>query len=158
MHKLGLLLAVAGILTLSACGGGGGGGRTLRRITAVNVTCSPTTVTSGRTSTMLRDGERDRELQLDGHLEHHRWVDHQFRIIYCSGGDDQLVGHGDGDLDQDTTKSGTASVTVNPTTTTRQRAAHRCRPRASRTSPEWSNIPYTTVTVCVPGTNYLPVD
>ena len=47
-RKIGLLLVVMSVLWMAACGGSGGGSNSM--VTAVSVSCSPTTVTSGGTS------------------------------------------------------------------------------------------------------------
>ena len=50
VRKFGMLLAVASVMALAACGGSGGGSTTSSTITSVTAACSPTTILYGQTS------------------------------------------------------------------------------------------------------------
>ncbi len=50
MRTLGIVAALGCVLTLAACGGGGSNNNNTSSITAVSVSCSPTTVTPNQTS------------------------------------------------------------------------------------------------------------
>lgn len=152
MHKFWLLPAAASVLLLVACGGGGGNSNPTSTITGVSVSCSPTTVTSGGTSqcsaTVTGTGNFSTAVT---------WSTTEGTItssgLFTAGTvTTSLLATITATSVQDSTKSGSASITVNPVTTTGN-----LQPIVVDQGPAGVtgvvNIPYTTVTVCAPGTN-----
>jgi hypothetical protein len=148
VRKVGLFLVLTGVLWMAACGGSGGS-NTNSTITNVSVSCSPSTVTSGGTSqctaTVAGTGNFSQGVT---------WSTTAGKIsssglLTAPTVTVSLLVTVTATSMQDTTKSGTASVTDNPTS-----AASNVAPLIVDSGPTGlseANIAYTTVTVCVPG-------
>ncbi|MGC2112495.1 MAG: DUF3443 family protein [Candidatus Korobacteraceae bacterium] len=151
MQKLGLLLVLGSLSLLAACGGGGGGSSS-STITSVSVSCSPGTVTSGQTSTCSASVSGTGSFSTAV-----TWSTSAGSIstsgllaapIVSSSSSVTVTATSS----QDSTKSGTASVTVNPTS-----AGPNVAPIVVDAGPDpqnilVANVAYVTVTVCVPNT------
>ncbi len=153
MCKFGMLLAVASAMTLAACGGSGGG-TTAPTITSVTAACSPSTILYGQTSqcsaTVMGTGNFSSAVT---------WTA-SAGSISTSGlftapgtGNVSLLVTVTATSTQDTSKSGTATITVNPTQTTSN-----VQPIVVDAGPEpqsffAANEGFVTVTVCVPNTS-----
>ena len=148
-----MLLAVASVMTLAACGGSGGG-TTAPTITSVTAACSPSTILYGQTSqcsaTVMGTGNFSSAVT---------WTA-SAGSISTSGlftapgtGNVSLLVTVTATSTQDTSKSGTATITVNPTQTTSN-----VQPIVVDAGPEpqsffAANEGFVTVTVCVPNTS-----
>jgi hypothetical protein len=151
VRKLGLLVVAANVLWMVACGGGGGSSSSA--ITSLTVGCTPSTVisdgTSQCTATVSGTGNFSTGVSWSasgGHISSSGTftaptvtVSTLVTITATST--------------QDSSKSGTASITVNPTS-----AASNVQPVVVDQGPDPQNFTavneaFTTVTVCVPGTN-----
>ena len=148
-RRFGLILVAANVLWMAACGGGGGGSSN-STITNVSVSCSPTTVPAGGTS------QCSATVSGTGNFSPNVTWSASAGTIDSSGlftapvVMSTLAVTVTATSTQDTSKSGTATVTVNPSTT-----ASNVAPLVVDAGPTGAeaNIAYTTVTVCVPGTN-----
>lgn len=152
MQKLGLLVVLGSLSLLAACGGGGGGSSS-STITSVSVSCSPSTVTSGQTSacsaTVSGTGNFSTAVT---------WSTTASTISSSGVFTAPIVTTSvlvtiTATSSQDSTKTGTASVTVNPTS-----SAANVQPIIVDAGPDpatftSANVAFTTITVCVPGTN-----
>ncbi len=151
IRRFGLLLAVASIIGLAACGGGGGGSSS---VTSVMVSCSPSTITSGATSqcTATVNGTGNFSTGVN-------WTA-SAGTISSSGVltappmvTTSLVDTVTATSIQNSGVGGTAIVTVNPTTASGNVApivVDAGPPGLGYTS---TNVAFVTVTVCVPGTS-----
>jgi hypothetical protein len=148
MRKIGLFFVMAGVLWMAACGGSGGS-NTNSTITNVSASCSPSTVNS--------DGTSQCSATVSGTGNFNQGVTWSTSagsitssgVLTAPAVTANLLVTVTATSTQDTTKSGTASVTVNPTT-----AANNVAPLVVDSGPTGlseANIAYTTITVCVPG-------
>lgn len=151
MRKLGFLLVLASLSLLAACGGSGS--NTSSSITSVSVTCSPSTVTSGQTSqcsaTVSGTGSFSSSVTWSATAGSISTTGLLTAPVVTTS----LVDTVTATSTQDATKSGTATVTVNPTA-----AGPNVAPIVVDSGPDpqnifTTNIPFVTVTICVPGTN-----
>lgn len=153
MRRIGLLLAVSSAIWMAACGSGSSGAGGSSSITSVSVTCSPSAIMFGQTSqcsaTVTGTGNFSSAVT---------WTTTAGTISSSglftapSGGVVTLLATITATSVQDPTKSGTASVTVNPT-----QQANNVQPIVVDAGPAGLNPPsineaFVTVTVCVPGT------
>ncbi len=148
LRKFALLFVAVNVFWMAACGGGGGTSNS-STITGVSVSCSPSTVTSGGTSqctaTVSGTGSFSQSVTWSasaGSIS-------SSGLLTAPVVTTSLVDTVTATSTQDTSKSGTTSVTVNPNTTVNNVA-----PLIVDSGPDGSeaNIAYTTITVCVPGT------
>ncbi len=113
MQKLWLLLVLASLTLMAACGGGGSGSST---ITSVSVTCSPSTILYGQTSqcsaTVTGTGNFSSGVTWTASAG---TISSSGLFTAPSGGATSLQVTITATSTQDTSKSGTATVTVNPT-------------------------------------------
>jgi hypothetical protein len=150
VRKLGFLLVLATVSLLAACGGGSN--NNIGSVTAVSVSCSPSTVTSGQTS------QCSATVTGTGNF---------VSTVNWSASAGSISGSGlltaptvtsattvtvTATSIQNTGVSGTASVTVNP-----QTAGANVAPIVVDSGPDpaniiTTNVPFVTVTICVPGT------
>jgi len=154
VRKLGVLFAIVSITVMAACGGGssGGGGNT-PTITSVTASCSPSTVASGLTSncsaSVMGTGNFSSTVT---------WTTSAGQISSAGVLTAPIV-TGNSTVTvtatsaQDSSKSGTAMVTVTPT-----QGANNVAPIVVDAGPDPQNIfdanvPFVTITICVPGTN-----
>ncbi len=150
MQKLGLVFVLASLTLMAACGGGGSGSST---ITSVTVTCSPSTILYGQTSqcsaTVMGTGSFSSGVTWAASAG---TISASGLFTAPSGGVTSLQVTITATSTQDTSKSGTATVTVNPTA-----AGANVQPITVDAGPPQltqpsTNVAFTTVTVCVPGT------
>ena len=150
IRRLGLSFVVGSVVVMAACGGSGGGGST---VTSVSVSCSPSTVSSGGTSqcTAIVNGTGNFNTAVNwsasagsisstGLLTAPQVTTSLLDTITATSVQNQNV-------------SGTATVTVNPAS-----AGNNVAPLVVDQGPQpqnfiSTNVVFTTVTVCVPGTN-----
>lgn len=149
MRKVGLFLVLTNVLWMAACGSSGGGSNTTPTITAVSVTCSPSSVTSGGIS------QCSAAVSGTGNFSSSvTWATSAGNVdssglLSAPQVTTSLVVTLTATSTEDTTKSGTATVTVNPGTT-----ANNVTPLIVDSGPSGlseANIAYATITVCVPG-------
>ena len=151
MRKLWLLLVLASLTLMAACGGGGSGSST---ITSVTVTCSPSIILYGQTSqcsaTVTGTGSFSSGVT---------WAASAGTISISglftapSGGVTSLQVTITATSTQDTSKAGTATVTVNPA-----QPASNVQPIVVDAGPEPQTFidadeAFTSVTICVHGTS-----
>jgi hypothetical protein len=150
VRKLGLLLVVVSVITMAACGGGGSS-NPVSSITSVTVSCTPGTVNSGGTSqcsaAVVGTGSFSTGVTFSATAGQITSAGVFTAPVVTA----TLVVTVTATSTQDTSKSGTATVTVNPTT-----SGNNIAQLVVDSGPPGVtgivNIPYTTVTVCVPGT------
>jgi len=153
-----MLLAVASVIVMAACGGsgggGGGGGGSMSTITSVTVTCSPSTIQYGQTSqcsaTVMGTGSFSSAVTWTASAGS---ISASGLFTAPSGGNVSLLVIVTATSTQDTTKSGMANITVNPV-----QQANNVAPVVVDSGPDPQkaptvNTPYVTITICVPGTN-----
>ena len=150
-RRFGLLLAIASIVGLAACGGGGGGSNS-SSVTSVSVSCSPTTVTSGGTSQCSATVSGTGNFSTAVTWSASAGSISSSGLLTAPVVSTSLVDTVTATSVQNTNVQGTASVTVNPTS-----AQGNVAPIVVDAGPEpqvflSTNIAFTTVTVCVPGT------
>ncbi len=151
MRKLGLLLVVVSVMTMAACGGGGSS-NPVSSITSVTVSCSPGTVNPGGTSQCSAAVEGTGNFSTGITFSATAGQITSAGVFTAPIVTSTLLVTVTATSTQDTSKSGTATVTVNPGTT-----GSNIAPLVVDAGPQPSNflatnIAYTTVTVCVPGT------
>lgn len=150
MRKLGFFLVLATLSLLAACGGGGG--NSIGTVTAVSVSCSPSTITSGQTS------QCSATVTGTGNFVSTVTWSASAGSISASGVltapvvSTSLVDTVTATSVQNSGVSGTASVTINP-----QSAGANVAPIIVDSGPDptniiTTNVPFVTVTICVPGT------
>ena len=149
IRRLGLLLVVGSVVLMAACGGSGGGGSS---VTSVTVSCSPGTVTSGGTSqcTAIVNGTGSFNTAVNwsasaGSIS-------STGLLTAPQVTTSLVDTITATSVQNQNVSGTATVTVNPAS-----GGGNVAPLVVDQGPEpqtflSTNVAFTTVTVCVPGT------
>lgn len=149
MRKLWLLLVLASLTLLGACGGGGGSS-----IISVTVTCSPATIIFGQTSqcsaTVTGTGNFSSGVTW---MASAGTISSSGLFTPPSGGAATLQATITATSTQDTSKSGTTTVTVNPAG-----QMSNVQPIVVDAGPAPQsfftvNEPFTTVTVCLPGTS-----
>lgn len=153
MRKLGVLLVLGSLSLLAACGGGGGGGSTSSSITGVTVSCSPTTVTSGQTSQCSASVSGTGSFSTGVNWSTTAGSISSSGLLTAPVVSASELVTVTATSTQDSTKSGTASVTVNP-----QSAGANIQPIVIDAGPDpanfiSANVAYTTVTICIPGTS-----
>jgi hypothetical protein len=115
MKRIGLLLVVSGVLWMAACGSSNGGGGS-SSITSVTVTCSPSTILYGQTSqcsaTVMGTGNFSSGVTW---MASAGTISTSGLLTAPSGGVTSLQVTITATSVQDISKSGTATVTVNPT-------------------------------------------
>jgi hypothetical protein len=151
VRKLGFLLVLASVSLLAACGGGGN--NTSNSITSVSVTCSPSTVTSGQISQCAATVSGTGSFSSSVTWSATAGSISSAGLLTAPVVTTSLVDTVTATSSQDATKSGTATVTVNPTA-----AGPNVAPIIVDSGPDpqnifTTNIPFVTVTICVPGTN-----
>lgn len=149
MRKVGLFLVLTSVLWMAACGGSGGGSNGNSTITAVSVSCSPSTVASGGTSQCSASVSGTGNFSSGVTWSSSAGSIDSSGLLSAPAVTATLVVTVTATSMQDMTKSGTASVTVNPTVT-----ANNVAPLIVDSGPSGlseANIAYATVTVCVPG-------
>jgi Protein of unknown function (DUF3443) len=151
VRKLAILLALGSIVLMAACGGSSSGGGGSTSITSVTASCSPATVTSGQTSqcsaTVMGTGNFSSSVS---------WSTNAGQISSSglltapnvSSATNVTV---TATSTQDATKSGAATVAVNPIS-----AANNVVPIIVDAGPDpatfiSANVAFVTITVCVPG-------
>jgi hypothetical protein len=148
VRKVGLFLVLTGVLWMAACGGSGGS-NTNSTITNVSVSCSPSTVTSGGTSQCTASVSGTGNFSQGVTWSTTAGTISSSGLLTAPTVTVSLLVTVTATSMQDTTKSGTASVTDNPTV-----AQNNVAPLIVDSGPTGlseANIAYTTVTVCVPG-------
>jgi len=147
VRKLGLLILMGNVVWFGACGGNGGTASST--VTGVSVSCSPSTITSGQMSqclaTVSGTGNFNPAVEW-GASAGTISTSGTFTAPVVSSQTSVTI---TADSVQFGNISGTATVTVNPTT-----SAGNVAPLVVDAGPDGQevNIAYTTVTVCVPGT------
>jgi hypothetical protein len=152
-RRISLLLAVLSVLWLTACGSGGGSN--MPTITSVSVSCSPSTVTSGGTSqcsaTVSGTGSFSTSVTWSVSAPTGSAGSISSSGLYTAPTvDATLLVTVTATSMQDSTKMGTATITVNPNT-----AMSNSQPLVVDQGPAGAtgvvNIAYITIQVCVPG-------
>ncbi len=150
MRKLALLLGLAGVFLMAACGGGNGSGPTSSTITSVSVSCSPTTVTSGQTSQCSATVSGTGNFSMAVVWSSSAGTISSSGLLTTPTVSSTTQITVTATSVQDVTKSGTATVTVNPSM-----ATNNVQPIVVDAGPAGAsgvvNVAYVTVTVCVPG-------
>ena len=148
LRKLGLFLVVASVFWMTACGGGGGSSSST--ITSVSVSCSPTTVTSGGTSQCTATVNGTGNFSQGVTWSTSAGSISSSGLLTAPVVSTNLLVTVTATSTQDTSKAGTASVSVNP-----NMAGNNVAPLVVDAGPDGAeaNIAYTTVTVCVPGSS-----
>ncbi|HUI83297.1 MAG TPA: DUF3443 domain-containing protein [Candidatus Binatia bacterium] len=157
MRKAALLFALGNVLWMAACGssGGGGGGT----VTSINVSCSPSTVTSGGTSqcsaTVSGTGNFSTAVRWSASAGTIAVEPENPSVGFFTAPmtDATLLVTITATSGQNTNVSGTATITVNPAG-----MGSNVQPITVDQGPEpqtflATNQAFTTVTICVPGTN-----
>jgi hypothetical protein len=155
VRKLGILLVLGSLGLMVACGGGnsnsGGGGN--GTITSVTPTCSPSTVSSGQTSqcsaSVMGTGNFSSAVT---------WSTNGGQVSasglltapIVSGNESVTV---TATSTQNTSMSGTATDTVMPTAAANNVAPLIVDAGPVGLNPPDVNVPFVTITICVPGTN-----
>lgn len=152
-RKVGLLPAVICVMWLAACGGSGGGS-TSSSITGVSVSCSPSTITSGGTSQCSANVSGTGSFSTAVTWSTTAGSISSSGLLSAPQVTTSLLVTVTAISTQDNTKSGTASVTVNPSSG----GASNMVPLTVDQGPEpqtflATNQSFVSVTVCVPGTN-----
>ena len=150
MRRLGILLVVGSLMLMVACGGSSGGGNA-STITSVTVTCSPSTITYGQTSqcSTLVSGTGNFSSAVT-------WTASAGSISTSglftapSAGNVSLLVTVTATSTQDTSKSGTSTITVNPVQTTGNVQPIIVDSGPAPQSFATVNEGFVTVTVCVP--------
>ncbi len=151
MRKLWLLLVLAGLTLMAACGSSGGGSSS---ITSVTVTCSPSTIIFGQitqcSATVTGTGNFSSGVTW---MASAGTIDASGLFSAPSGGDATLQVTITATSTQDTSKAGTATVTVNPA-----QQMSNVQPIVIDSGPAPQsfftvNQAFTSVTVCLPGTS-----
>ena len=152
MQKLGLVLVVASLTLMAACGSSGNGGGS-SSITSVTASCSPSTILFGQTSqcsaTVTGTGNFSSGVTW---MASAGTISTSGLFTAPSGGGVSLQVTITATSTQDTSKSGMTTVTVNPV-----QQANNVQPIVVDAGPPQltqpsTNVAFTTVTVCVPGT------
>src|SRR5580704_12709922 len=112
-RKVSLLLAVVCVMWLAACGGSGGGS-TASSITGVSVSCSPSTITSGGTSQCSANVSGTGSFSTTVTWSTTAGSISTSGLLSAPQVTTSLLITVTAISTQDNTKSGTASVTVNP--------------------------------------------
>jgi hypothetical protein len=158
VRPLGILLSMGSLTLLAACGGGGGGSSssgtsTGASITSVAVSCSPSAVLSGQTSqcsaTVTGTGSFSSAVS---------WSTSAGQISSSGLLTAPVVGGNTSvavtaTSTEDSTKSGTGSADVTPTPSANNVAALIVDAGPPGLQPSSADVPFVTITVCVPGTN-----
>ncbi len=149
MQKLGLLLALGSLSLLAACGSSSGNNS--GTITSVSVSCSPSTVTSGQTSQCSATVNGTGNFSSSVNWSATAGSISSSGLLTAPVVTASLLDTVTATSIQDSTKSGTAAVTVNPTM-----AGPNVAPIVVDAGPDPQNAPtvnigYVTVKVCVPG-------
>lgn len=151
IRTFGLLLVIASIVGMAACGSGGGGSNS-SSVTSVTVSCSPTTVTSGGTSQCTATVSGTGNFNSAVNWSASAGTIDSSGLLSAPVVTTSLVDNVTATSVQNTGVIGTATVTVNPMT-----AGSNVAPITVDAGPEpqtflSTNVAFTTVTVCVPGT------
>jgi hypothetical protein len=148
VRKVGLLLVLTNVLWMAACGGSGGS-NTSSTITSVSASCSPSTVNSGGTSQCTAAVSGTGNFSTSVNWSTTAGSISSSGLLTAPAVTATLLITVTATSMQDTTKSGNASVTVNPTV-----VQNNVAPLIVDSGPSGlseANIAYTTITVCVPG-------
>ena len=153
MRTLGLILVLGSLIFLAACGGSSSSSNPASTITGVTVGCSPSTLQSGQnsqcTATVTGTGSFSNTvtwtasagtINANGLFTAPTVVASTLVTVTATS-------------TQDSTKSGTANIVVNPLV-----PANNVQPIAVNSGPEPNtfyavNEPFVSVTICVPGTS-----
>ena len=153
MKRIGLLLVVSGVLWMAACGSSNGGGGS-SSITSVTVTCSPSTILYGQTSqcsaTVMGTGNFSSGVTWAASAG---TISTSGLLTAPSGGVTSLQVTITATSLQDTSKSGMATVTVNPTQQTTNVQPIIVDAGPAPQSFFTVNEAFTSVTVCLPSTS-----
>ncbi len=149
IRRFGLLLAVASIIGMAACGGGGGSSSST--VTSVSVSCSPSTITSGGTSQCTATVNGTGNFNSAVNWSATAGQISAAGLLSAPTVTTSLVDTVTAISVQNSSVQGTATVTVNPTT-----AGSNVAPIVVDAGPEpqtfiSTNEAFVTVTVCVPG-------
>src|SRR4051794_39498088 len=149
VRKFGLLIVVANVLWMAACGGGGGGSSN-SAVTSISVSCSPSTVVSGGTSQCTATVSGTGNFNTGVTWSASAGSISSAGTFTAPTVTTSLLVNVTATSTQDNTKTGSASITVNPSTT-----ASNVQPVVVDQGPDPQaflavNEVFTTVTVCVP--------
>lgn len=151
IRRFGLLLAVASIIGLAACGGSGGGSST---VASVSVSCSPTSVSSGGTSQCSAVVTGTGNFSTAVNWSASAGSISSSGLLTAPTVTTSLVDTVTATSVQNSGVAGTATVAVNPSTASGNSApivVDAGPPGLGYTS---TNVAFVTVTVCVPGTSH----
>lgn len=146
------ILAVCGVLAMAACGGGGSSNNNGSSVTAVSVSCNPTTVTPGQTSQCTSSVTGTGNFSSSVSWKASAGSINSSGLFTAPGTDAVIMVTITATSTQDTGKSGTATVTVNPTMVSNS------IPIVVDAGPpglqfQYVNGAFATITICVPGTS-----
>ena len=150
IRRFGLLLAVASIIGLAACGGSGGGSST---VASVSVSCSPTSVSSGGTSQCSAVVTGTGNFSTAVNWSASAGSISSSGLLTAPTVTTSLVDTVTATSVQNSGVAGTATVAVNPSTASGNSApivVDAGPPGLGYTS---TNVAFVTVTVCVPNTS-----
>jgi hypothetical protein len=149
ISRLGLLLALASIVGMAACGGNGGSGSST--VTSVSVTCSPSSVTSGGTSqcSATVNGTGNFSTAVNWHAS--AGSISSAGLLMAPTVTTSLVDTVTATSAQNSGVAGTATVTVNVTSANVAPIIVDAGPQPQTFTS--TNVAFVTVTVCVPGTS-----
>ena len=150
IRRFGLLLAVASIIGLAACGGGGGGSSS---VTSVMVSCSPSTITSGASSQCTATVNGTGNFSTGVNWTASAGTISSSGVLTAPTVTTSLVDTVAATSIQNSGVGGTAFVTVNPTTASGNVAPIVVDAGPAPQSFLTTNVAFTTVTVCVPGSS-----
>ena len=149
MRKIGFLFVLSNVIWFAGCGSSNGGGSN-STITAVTASCSPSTVNAGGTSNCTATVSGTGSFNTGVTWSATAGSITSSGVFTAPPVLSQLMVTVTATSTQDTSKSGSTIVTVNPTT-----AANNVAPLIVDSGPQGGevNLAFVTVTVCVPGTN-----
>ncbi|HZL67091.1 MAG TPA: DUF3443 family protein [Candidatus Limnocylindrales bacterium] len=154
MRRIGLLLVVSSVLWLVACGSSGNGGGGSSSITSVTAACSPSTILYGQTSqcsaTVMGTGNFSSGVMWTASAG---TISSSGLFTAPSGGVTSLQVTITATSTQDSSKAGTATVTVNPAQQTSNVQPIVVDSGPTPQSSPTVNEAFTSVTVCIPNTS-----
>ncbi len=149
MRKLGLLFLLSNVMWFAACGGNGSNSNN-STVTGVTVSCSPSTIMAGQTSQCTANVSGTGNFSTSVSWSSSAGTINSSGLFTGPGTNTSLLVTITATSTQNTTISGSASVTVNPGTSSNNNVA----PIVVDNGPQnigSVNVAYVTVTVCIPG-------
>lgn len=151
IRRFGLLLAVASIIGLAACGGSGGGGSS--SVVSVGVSCSPSSITSGGTSQCTATVTGTGNFSTAVNWSASAGSISSSGLLTAPTVTTSIVDTVTATSAQNSGVAGTATVAVNPSSASGNSAPIVVDAGPSNLGYTSTNVAFVTVTVCVPGTS-----